>query len=240
MSDDKKDDQDKPGPFDEYFNEVVAAWAEEMQMDNQPSPLHNQCRVCKDQVIRDLVNHLIANGATIPDILSTLDKHNLKMRSQGEPEITKHSLYNHRKEHFDIQEPAYAIWRRIQEKHQQVYQQDWETGVGGILNVLVYMQTMMMKGYETLINPRYLVTPEQGAWAALKLDALMAQNEAAYDRAQALAEVGRLVEVVRHFVPADDWPRVQAVLRGEELMDTAVGDTSDVEMVAISDEEDEQ
>lgn len=238
MSDDKKDDQDKPGPFDEYFNEVVAAWTEEMAMGDQP--VSNQCRVCKDPIIRDLANNLIAHGATIPDILATLDKHNLSLRVQGQPEITKASLYHHRKEHFNIQKPAYAIWRSVQEQHQKIYQQDWETGVGGILNALVYAQVMMMKGFQTLADPKYIVTPEQGAWAAFKLDALMARNEDQFDRAQQLAEVGRLVEVVRHFVPDSDWPRLQAVLRGEEDLAAAVEEAAEIEMVSITDEEDEK
>lgn len=237
MSDDKKDDQDKPAPFDEYLNEVVQAWTEEASMGDQP--MSNQCRVCKDPIIRDLVNNLIAHGYTIPDILSTLDKHNLKMRVQGQDEITKASLYNHRKQHFNIQQPAYAIWRTVQEQHQAIYQQDWETGVGGILNVMVYLQTMMMRGYESLVNPKVPVTPDQGAWAALKLDALMARNEDQYDRAQQLAEMGRIVEVVRAFVPNDDWPKVQAVLRGDIELETATEEEEEYEMVTISDEEEE-
>jgi len=161
------------------------------------------------------------------------------MRVQGQPEITKASLYNHRQEHFNIQAPAYAIWRRVQEQHQKIYQQDWETGVGGILNAMVYAQVMMMKGFETLVNPKYIVTPEQGAWAAFKLDALAARNEDQYDRAQQLAEMGRIVEVVRAFVPNDDWPKVQAVLRGEVELETAQEEQAEFEMVNIADEDDE-
>jgi len=234
---DKKDDEDGSTPFDEYLNEVVQAWTEEASMGDQP--MSAQCRVCKDPIIRDLINNLIAHGYTIPDILSTLDKHNLKMRVQGQPEITKASLYNHRQEHFNIQAPAYAIWRRVQEQHQKIYQQDWETGVGGILNAMVYAQVMMMKGFETLVNPKYIVTPEQGAWAAFKLDALAARNEDQYDRAQQLAEMGRIVEVVRAFVPNDDWPKVQAVLRGEVELETAQEEQAEFEMVNIADEDDE-
>lgn len=237
MSDKDDKDKDQPGPFDEYFNEVVQAWTEEASMGD--APVSSQCRVCKDPIIRDLVNNLIAHGYTVPDILGTLDKHNLKMRIQGQPEITQRSLYNHRKEHFDIQSPAYAIWRKVQEQHQAVYQQNWETGVGGILNALSYYQTMMMRGYETLVNPKVPVTIDQGAWAAGKLDALQARNEDQYDRASQLAEVGRILEVVRHFVPSDNWPQIQAVLRGEIDLDAADVDEESVEMVSIADEDDE-
>jgi hypothetical protein len=233
-----KDDDNKDKPaFDDYLNEVVQAWAEEAAMGDQP--MSSQCRVCKDPIIRDLVNNLIAHGYTIPDMLATLDKHNLKMRVQGQPEITKPSLYNHRKEHFDIQSPAYAIWRKVQEQHQEIYQQDWEGGVGGILNALSYYQTMMMRGYETLVNPKALVTVDQGAWAAGKLDALMARNEDQYDRAQQLAEMGRIVEVVRAFVPNDDWPKVQAVLRGDVELEATQEEQAEFEMVNIADEDDE-
>jgi hypothetical protein len=239
MSDDK--DKDKPGPFDDYFNKdlegIVAAWVEEASMGDQPTS--TQCRVCKDPVIRDLVNNLIAHGYTIPDMLATLDKHNLQMRVKGQPEITKSSLYNHRTEHFDIQSPAHAIWRRIQEHHQSTYQSDWQTGVGGVLNALSYYHIMMMKGFETLTNPKFIVTPEQGAWAAGRLDAMLASKSDVMDAAQHLAETGRIVEAVRHFVSPEDWPRFKAVVSGEVELEDAEADDDGVEMVMIADEDDE-
>lgn len=234
MTDDKKDEQ---GPFDEYFNEVVAAWVEEASMGDQP--VSTQCRVCRDPIMRDLVNNLIAHGYTVPDILGTLDKYNLQMRVQGQTEITKSSLYNHRQEHFNIQQPAYAIWRKIQEQHQSAYQQDWQTGVGGILNIVSYLQTMMMRGYETLVNPKVPVSIDQGAWAGLKLDALMARNSDQMDAAQHLAETGRIVEAVRHFIPPEDWPRFKAVITGEVELEAIEDAEDDSEMVSIADEDDE-
>ena len=35
------------------------------------------------------------------------------------------------------------------------------------------------------------------------------------DRARLLADMGRIIEVVRTFIPAERWPDVQAALRGE-------------------------
>ena len=35
------------------------------------------------------------------------------------------------------------------------------------------------------------------------------------DRARMMAQMGRIIEVVRTFIPSERWPEVQAALRGE-------------------------
>ena len=51
--------------------------------------------------------------------------------------------------------------------------------------------------------------------AALKLNEIARKDEGAMDRARTLADMGRIIEVVRTFIPAERWPEVQAALRGE-------------------------
>jgi hypothetical protein len=48
--------------------------------------------------------------------------------------------------------------------------------------------------------------------------------------------VGRIVEVVRTFIPSDRWPEVQAVLRGEApIQERRDQETSGIEMVDVDD-----
>jgi hypothetical protein len=201
--------------------------------------VHPKCRVCQSENIRHLVNKLITRGFTVPDMLEVLESHNVKLEKQGEPKITRDILYRHRREHFDIQSPTGAILRRIQEEAAKDYGQDWEEGVGTILNSVSYHQTMMMKGYETLIDPRTKITPEMGAKSADRLHDILAASADQYDRARLQADMGRVIEVMRSFVPSERWPAMQAALRGEHV-DSEIEDAEEVEMIAILDADPEE
>lgn len=223
-------------------DDEVERWIEEQAAAGELEPsTSNKCRVCRDDAVLALVNKLLAVGFTVPDVLRALADHNAKLRASGLPEITRDSLYNHRSEHFDVQSPAAAIYRRIQEEAALKYGADWREGVGTVLNAVSYYQTMMVKGYETLMNPTYVVNPVDGAAAAQKLHNLQRQDEDAYDRAQMLAKMNRIVEVVRHFVPMEQWPHVQAVLLGhEELGAELEGGDDDTVLVDIDDSDPEE
>jgi hypothetical protein len=51
--------------------------------------------------------------------------------------------------------------------------------------------------------------------AALKLLEALRKDEGAHERAQMMAQMGRIIEAVRTFIPSERWPDVQAALRGE-------------------------
>jgi hypothetical protein len=50
--------------------------------------------------------------------------------------------------------------------------------------------------------------------AALKLNEIARKDEGAIDRARILADMGRIIEVVRTFIPSEQSPEVQSALRG--------------------------
>jgi hypothetical protein len=55
-----------------------------------------------------------------------------------------------------------------------------------------------------------------------------------------MAEMGRVIEVVRTFIPAERWPDVQAALRGETTVSQQTSQAVEgVRMVAIDDIPDE-
>ncbi len=51
--------------------------------------------------------------------------------------------------------------------------------------------------------------------AACRLQEMIDSHGDQLDWAKAQAEVGRIVEVVRTFIPSEKWPAVQAAIRGE-------------------------
>jgi hypothetical protein len=76
--------------------------------------------------------------------------------------------------------------------------------------------------------------------AALKLNEIARKDEGAIDRARMLADMGRIIEVVRTFIPAERGPEVQAALRGETPVSAQTSQPLDgVRMVDIDDAPDE-
>jgi hypothetical protein len=76
--------------------------------------------------------------------------------------------------------------------------------------------------------------------AALKLNEIARKDEGSIDRARVLADMGRIIEVVRTFIPAERWPDVQAALRGETPVSPQTSQTVEgVRMVDIDDTPDE-
>jgi hypothetical protein len=60
------------------------------------------------------------------------------------------------------------------------------------------------------------------------------------DRARLLADMGRIIEVVRTFIPSERWPDVQAALRGEAPVSQQTSqEVERVRMVDIDDTSDE-
>ena len=98
----------------------------------------------------------------------------------------------------------------------------------------------MVKGYQTLVDEDTTVSHRDGMEAALKLNEITRKDEGALERAQTLADMGRIIEVVRTFIPSERWPEVQAALRGETPVSAQTSQpVQGVRMVGIDDTSDE-
>jgi hypothetical protein len=72
--------------------------------------------------------------------------------------------------------------------------------------------------------------------AAEKLQALIDARAGEADMSGILADMGRIIEVVRTFVPQESWPEVQAALRGEiPIRQQQSSSVNSVRIVAIDD-----
>jgi hypothetical protein len=112
--------------------------------------------------------------------------------------------------------------------------------VATAITPLAVLETIMVKGYQTLVDELTTVSYRDGMEAALKLNEIARKDEGSMDRARLLADMGRTIEVVRTFIPAEMWPDVQAALRGENPVSQQTSQPVDgVRMVAIDDTPDE-
>ena len=111
---------------------------------------------------------------------------------------------------------------------------------GTAITPLAFLETVMVRGYQSLVDEDTTVSYRDGMEAALKLNEISRKDEGAMDRARTLADMGRIIEVVRTFIPSERWPDVQAALRGETPASQQTSHAVDgVRMVPIDDTPDE-
>lgn len=224
------------------FNAVqvfLAQAADEGQLDLTPSA---NCRVCRDELIRALVNKMLARMLTLSDVLDVLEPHNLTLKAQKR--ITYNSLRRHRAEHFPRQVPQAAVLRKLAERRAAEQGRNIETATGTLANAVSYLETVMIRGLEQATDPNVIVSMESGMKAAIKLHEIQRKDEGLLERAELLAKMNRVIELVRTYVPQESWPALQAALSGDatavEASTLAPTVAKAVRMVEIDDSPDEE
>jgi hypothetical protein len=194
--------------------------------------LEPRCHVCRSDGVRQRVNDLLASGASYA----------MTLRALGDDAVgvTTDSIRRHAERHFPVQNVARATYREILERRAQENSIDFVNGVATAITPMAYLETMVVKGYESLVDPDTKVDARTGMLAACRLQEMIDSHGDQADWARTNAEVGRLVEVVRTFIPSERWPEIQAVLRGEApILERTDQETLGIEMVEIDDGSDE-
>ena len=196
------------------------------------SHLEPRCHVCRHDGVRQRVNDLLASGASYASTLRALGGDAVG--------VTTDSIRRHAERHFPVQNAARATYREILERRARENSVDFVNGVATAITPMALLETVMVRGYEKLVDPDTEVDVKTGMLAACRLQEMIDSHTDQHDWAQQLAEVGRIVEVVRTFIPPERWPEVQAALRGDEPLDAvAERETDKIEMVEIDDRFDE-
>jgi len=202
------------------------------------SNLQPRCRICRNDSLRTKVNDLLTTGASYAMVLRALGDDNATLEKGDQ--VTIDSIRNHAARHFPVQQVARATYREILERRAKENSVDFIEGVATAITPLAFLETVMVKGYQTLVDEDTTVSHRDGMEAALKLNEIARKDEGAMDRARTLADMGRIIEVVRTFIPSERWPDVQAALRGEAPISQQTSQAVEgVRMVAIDDSPDE-
>jgi len=146
-------------------------------------------------------------------VLRALDDDNATLEKGDQ--VTIDSIRNHAARHFPVQQVVRATYREILERRAKENSVDFIEGVATAITPLAVLETVMVKGYQTLVDEDTTVSYRDAMEAALKLNEITRKDEGAHERAQTLADMGRIIEVVRTFIPSERWPDVQAALRSE-------------------------
>ncbi len=175
--------------------------------------LEPRCRVCCNDQMRRQVNDMLACGLSYAMILRALDEHNAALNEQDR--VTIDSIRNHTARHFPVQHVAKATYREILERRAKENGADFVAGVATAITPLAVLETVMVKGYQTLVDEGTTVSYRDGVAAALKLAGALRNEDPEIEMARMRAEMGRIIDVVKEFIPEQKWPALQARLRGE-------------------------
>ena len=200
--------------------------------------LEPRCRVCRNDLVLKKVNDMLATGLSYAMILRVLQKDNDQLDKRER--VTIDSIRNHAERHFDVQAAGRATYREILERRAREAQIDYVNGVATAITPLAYLETVMVKGYQTLVDERTIVSHRDGMDASLKLAEALRKDQDAFEVVDMRARMSRVISTVREFVPREQWPALQARLRGEEVEQPKPEPVQSVRVVEIEDSDDDE
>jgi hypothetical protein len=175
--------------------------------------LEPRCRVCRNDTVRRKVNDLLTTGATYGMVLRALDDDNDKLDNRNR--VTIDSIRNHTARHFPVQNVARATYREILERRAKENGIDFVNGVATAITPMAYYETLMAKGYETLVDPDTKVDVNTGMIAASRLQALIESRASGTSIAEMLVEMNRIINAVKSTVSEDLWPEILRRMNGD-------------------------
>jgi hypothetical protein len=172
--------------------------------------LEPRCRVCRNDQVRKKVNDLLATGASYAMVLRALGQDNAKLDKRHR--VTIDSIRNHCQRHFPVQHVARASYREILERRARENRVDFIEGVGTAITPIAFLETVMVKSYETLVDSETKVDVNTGMVAAGRLQSLIESRDHNIDIAELRVQLDQIGEAVRSVVPQSMWAAIVAKL----------------------------
>jgi hypothetical protein len=177
-------------------------------------PLEPRCRVCRNDALRGKVNDLLAVGASYAMILRTIEDDNTKLDKRNKVSID--SIRNHTARHFPVQNVAKATYRAILERRAEENGVDFVNGVATAITPMAFYETVMAKGYETLVDPDTKVDVNTGMIAAGRLQALIESRASGTSMVDMRLKMDRIIRAIHSSVPEELWPEILRKLDGDD------------------------
>ena len=180
--------------------------------------LEPPCRICRNDGMRQKVNGLLATGTSYAMILRALGKDNDKLDKRDR--VTVDSIRNHCVRHFPVQNAAKATYRRILERRAQENGVDFVEGVATAITPLAFFETVMVKGYATLVDSDTTVDVNTGMIAAGRLQALIESRASGTRIADLMVQMDGIINAIHSTVPQELWPEILRKIDGPVAADT--------------------
>jgi hypothetical protein len=168
--------------------------------------LEPRCRVCRNDKGRLKVNGMLAAGYSYAMIVRALEDDNSKLVRNER--ITIDSVRNHTLRHFPVQQVARATYREVLERRAEENGVDFVEGVATAITPMALYETVMMRGYESLIDPETKVDLNTAMTAAARLQALVAERSEQPDMVDIMVKQNRIIRAMREVVPEELWPEI--------------------------------
>jgi hypothetical protein len=165
-------------------------------------PLEPRCRVCRNDRLRKKVNDMLATGI--------ID-----------------SIRNHTARHFPVQNVAKATYRRILEQRAQENGPDFINGVTTAITPMAFFETVMAKGYGTLVDPDTKVDVNTAMIAAGRLQALIDSRAGGTRITDLRVQMGRIIDAIHSSVPEELWPEILRKIDGPVAADAPADEFED-------------
>jgi hypothetical protein len=164
---------------------------------------------------------MLASGASYALIVRSLAEDNA--RRDERDRVTLDSVRNHCGRHFPVQQASAATYREILERRAQENRVDFVNGVATALTPLAYFETVMAKGYETLVNSDTKVDVITGMIAAGRLQAMIESRAGRTNMVDILVQMDRIIRAIHSSVPEELWPEILEKIDGPFAVGTPAG-----------------
>ena len=188
--------------------------------------LEPRCRVCRNDAVRRKVNDLLTTGATYGMALRALEDENHKLDKRDR--VTIESIRNHTARHFPVQNAAKATYRAILEQRAKENGADFINGVATALTPMAFYETVMVKGYETLVDSGTKVDVSTGMIAAGRLQVMIDSRAGQPDWVDIRVQVNRIIAAIKSTVPESMWPEIVRKMKGEDEAWEPLEDDADI------------
>ena len=188
-------------------------------------PLEPRCRICRNDALRRKVNALLSSGASYAMVLRSLEQDNAKLDTRDR--VTIDSVRQHTRRHFPVQNVARATYRAILERRAQENGVDFVKGVATAITPMALFETVMVKGYETLVDPDTKVDVNTGMIAAGRLQALIDSRAGRTSMADILFKMDRIINAIHDTVPPELWEVILHKIGGPVAADTPMDEFED-------------
>ena len=181
--------------------------------------------MCRNDQVRTKVNDLLATGSSYAVIVRALAADNAELDKSDR--VTIDSIRNHTVRHFPVQNVAKATYRRILERRAQENGVDFVKGVATAITPLAFLETVMVKSYETLVDSDTTVDVSTGMIAAGRLQALIESRASGTRIADLMVQMGHIISAIHSTVPEELWPEILCKIHGPVAADTPADEFED-------------
>ncbi len=188
-------------------------------------PVESRCRVCRNDEVRHKVNDLLARGVSYAMILRTLEQDNAKLDQRDR--VTIDSIRHHTKRHFPVQNVARATYRAILERRAKENGVDFVKGVATAITPMAFYETVMVRGYETLVDSGTTVGVSTGMIAAARLQALVESRAGRTTMVDMHVKMDRIINAIHSSVPEELWPQILRKIDGPVPADRPMDEFED-------------